>query len=53
MKERGTKMVNQPRSIDPEKLPFQIEDEIGEILLADLPYPGVYYVAAKKAKPIP
>ncbi len=41
-------MTNQPGSIDPEKLPFQIEDEIGEILLADQLYPDVYYVAAKK-----
>jgi len=41
-------MVNQPGNIDPEKLPFQIEDEIGGILLANQTYPGVYYVAAKK-----
>jgi len=41
-------MVNPAGKVDPEKLPFQIEDEIGEILLADQPYPGVYYVAAKK-----
>ncbi len=48
MKERGKNMVNQPGSIDPETLPFQIEDEIGEIQSANQPYPGVYYVAAKK-----
>ncbi len=33
---------------DPDMLPFQIEDELGEILVADQPYPDVYHIAAQK-----
>lgn len=36
--------------MDPKQLPFEIEDEIGTIVLADEPYLGVYHVAAKKDK---
>ena len=37
--------------IDPELLPFQIE-ELGEIVLAEQPYPGVYHIAAKKSETV-
>lgn len=36
------------KRIDPELLPFQLEDELGEIVLAEQPYPGVYYIATQK-----
>lgn len=41
-------MSEQMERIDPERLPFQLEDELGEIVLAEQPYPGVYYIAAQK-----
>ncbi len=41
-------MNGQIERCDPEQLPFQIEDELGEIKTAHQPYPGVYYIAAQK-----
>ncbi len=40
-------MTNQTNNLLPEQLPFQIEEELGEIMLAEQPYPDVYYVVAK------
>ena len=41
-------MDDQSVHLNPEQLPFQLEDELGEIVLASQPYPDVYYIAAKK-----
>lgn len=41
-------MSSHAERIDPEQLPFQIGDEFGEILLANQPYPDIYYIVVQE-----
>lgn len=47
-KKEEREMSDQSNRLVPEQLPFQIEEDLGEILLAEQPYPDVYYVVAKE-----
>ena len=39
--------------IPPDKLPFDLTDELGEVIDAEQKSPGVYYVAAKRENAVP
>ncbi len=46
-------MSDQSNRLVPEQFPFQLEEDLGEILLAEQPYPDVYHVVEEKTSLLP